>query len=102
MAMRMEAAHTLFQVQVPSFDPISTRAWMRLIKAVVLSFLLHLALLVGLPVNPTGGVPQVGNHDHRPPRASWRERAGRGQCGRRARGKAGAACRPAAQACYRA
>lgn len=59
MAMRMEAAHTLFQVQVPSFDPISTRAWMRLIKAVVLSFLLHLALLVGLPVNPTGGVPQV-------------------------------------------
>ena len=59
MAMRMEAAHTLFQVHVPSFDPISTRAWMRLIKAVVLSFLLHLALLVGLPVNPTGGVPQV-------------------------------------------
>jgi hypothetical protein len=53
MAIRMEAAHTLFQVHVPSFDPISTRAWMRLIKAVVLSFLLHLALLVGLPVNPT-------------------------------------------------
>ncbi|MDB5808590.1 MAG: hypothetical protein JWN94_712 [Betaproteobacteria bacterium] len=31
---------------------------MRLIKAVALSFLLHLALLVGLPVNPTGGEPQ--------------------------------------------
>jgi protein TonB len=57
--MRMDAAHTLFRVQMPAFDPVSTRAWMRLIKAVVFSFLLHLALLVGIPVNPTGGVPQM-------------------------------------------
>ncbi len=57
--MRMDAAENLFRAQMPAFDPVSTRAWMRLIKAVVLSFLLHLALLVGIPVNPTGGVPQM-------------------------------------------
>jgi protein TonB len=56
--MQMTAANPLFQVQMPAFDPVSTQAWMRLIKAVALSFLLHLALLVGLPVNPTGGEPQ--------------------------------------------
>jgi protein TonB len=59
MTMRMDTAPTLFRVQMPVFDPVSTRAWMRLIKAVVLSFLLHLALVVGIPVNPTGGVPQM-------------------------------------------
>jgi len=59
MTMRMDAAETLFRVQMPAIDPVSTRAWMRLIKAVVLSFLLHLALLVGIPVNPTGGVPEM-------------------------------------------
>lgn len=57
--MRMDAAQTLFRVEMPAFDPVATRAWMRLIKAVVLSFLLHLALLVGIPVNPTGGVPDM-------------------------------------------
>ena len=55
----MEATQTYFQAQLPAFDPVATRAWMRLIKAVVLSFLLHLALLIGIPVNPTGGVPQM-------------------------------------------
>ncbi|MEO8440984.1 MAG: TonB family protein [Betaproteobacteria bacterium] len=59
MTMRMDAAETMFRVQMPAFDPESTRAWMRLIKAAVLSFLLHFALLVGIPVNPTGGVPQM-------------------------------------------
>ena len=59
MTMRMDAAEALFRVQIPAFDPVSTRAWMRLIKAVMLSFMLHLALLVGIPVNPTGGVPQM-------------------------------------------
>lgn len=43
----------------PSLDPAATRAWMRLVKAVGASFLLHVILLVGLPVNPTGGVPQM-------------------------------------------
>ena len=55
----MDAAETLFRIPVPAFDSVSTRAWMRLIKAVVLSFILHLALLIGIPVNPTGGVPQM-------------------------------------------
>src|SRR3954469_23699964 len=56
--MQMTVADPLFRMQMPAFDPVSTQAWMRLIKAVALSFLLHLALLVGLPVNPTGGDPQ--------------------------------------------
>jgi protein TonB len=55
----MEATQTYFKAQLPAFDPVATRAWMRLIKAAGLSFLLHLALLLGLPVNPTGGIPQV-------------------------------------------
>lgn len=42
-----------------SFDAVSTQAWARLLKACAVSFLLHVVLLVGLPVNPTGGVPQV-------------------------------------------
>jgi protein TonB len=55
----MEATRTYFQAPMRAFDPVATRAWMRLIKAVGFSFLLHLALLLGLPVNPTGGIPQV-------------------------------------------
>jgi protein TonB len=32
---------------------------MRLLKACAVSFVLHLLVLVGIPVNPTGGVPQA-------------------------------------------
>ena len=59
MAMRMETVDSLLSVQGPAFDPVSTQAWMRLLKAFTLSFLLHIALLIGMPVNPTGGVPQM-------------------------------------------
>jgi protein TonB len=55
----MEAARPFFPLSAPAFDPVTTRAWMRLIKAFALSFLLHVALLIGMPVNPTGGVPQT-------------------------------------------
>ncbi|MEO7727840.1 MAG: TonB family protein [Burkholderiales bacterium] len=41
------------------FESVSTQAWVRLLKACIASFLLHLVLLVGMPVNPTGGLPQV-------------------------------------------
>lgn len=54
----MEAAQTVFEVPAPAFDPVTTRAWMRLVKAFALSFLLHVVLLIGMPVNPTGGDPQ--------------------------------------------
>src|SRR3954470_9898423 len=54
----MEAAQTWFRMETPAIDPATTRAWMRLIKAFALSFVLHFLLLVALPVNPTGGVPQ--------------------------------------------
>ena len=58
--MPMDAADTLLlPVRAPPVDPVATQAWLRLLKAAVLSFLLHLALLVGIPVNPTGGVPQL-------------------------------------------
>lgn len=53
----MDAAFTL--APVVSFDAVSTQAWARLLKACAVSFLLHVVLLVGLPVNPTAGVPQV-------------------------------------------
>jgi periplasmic protein TonB len=43
----------------PTLDPAATQAWMRLVKAFGASFLLHVLLLVALPVNPTGGVPQM-------------------------------------------
>ncbi len=36
-------------------------AWVRLLVAVAFSFALHLILLVGVPVNPTGGVPDVSS-----------------------------------------
>lgn len=39
------------------FDDVSKQAWSRLIIACALSFVLHVTLLVGIPVNPTGGVP---------------------------------------------
>src|SRR4051812_7762603 len=55
----MEATQTGFQAHLPAFDPVATRAWMRLIKAAGVSFLRHVALRVGLRVNPTGGVPEV-------------------------------------------
>jgi protein TonB len=42
-----------------SFDAVSTQAWARLLKACGVSFLLHVVLLIGIPVNPTGGVPSV-------------------------------------------
>ena len=35
----------------------STNAWERLLIAAALSLFLHLAVLLGIPVNPTGGVP---------------------------------------------
>ena len=53
----MEAAATF--APAVSFDAVSMQAWSRLLKAGAVSFLLHAVLLVGLPVNPTGGVPQV-------------------------------------------
>ena len=44
---------------VVSFDAVSTRSWSRLVKACALSFVLHVTLLAGIPVNPTGGLPGV-------------------------------------------
>ena len=54
---RMDAAITM--PQAGAFNTVSMQAWGRLIKACAFSFLLHVVLLVGVPVNPTGGVPQV-------------------------------------------
>jgi len=42
-----------------SFDIEDGLAWTRLLVAVAFSFVLHLVLLAGVPVNPTGGVPGV-------------------------------------------
>jgi protein TonB len=42
-----------------TLESVSKQASSRLLVAGVLSSLLHLALLLGLPVNPTGGVPGV-------------------------------------------
>ena len=39
--------------------PVSRQAWERLLIAFVLSLFLHLALMLGISVNPTGGVPFV-------------------------------------------
>ena len=44
---------------VVSFDAVSTRSWSRLAKACALSLVLHVTLLAGVPVNPTGGLPGV-------------------------------------------
>jgi protein TonB len=57
MLMQMDAAGAM--IKAASFDAVSTQAWARLLKACALSFLLHILLLIGIPVNPTGGVPQV-------------------------------------------
>lgn len=40
-------------------DPALKQAWSRLLVACSLSLLLHLTLLLGIPVNPAGGVPGV-------------------------------------------
>ena len=53
----MDAASTF--TPVVSFADVSTQAWSRLIKACALSFVLHVTLLIGIPVNPTGGLPGV-------------------------------------------
>jgi protein TonB len=42
-----------------SLDAISTKAWLRLLKACILSLLLHVALLFGIPVIPGGVAPQA-------------------------------------------
>src|SRR5262245_18795585 len=42
-----------------SLHPVSRRAWERLCIAFVFSLCLRLALMLGIPVNPTGGVPCV-------------------------------------------
>jgi len=42
-----------------SVDSALKQNWSRLLVACTLSLLLHLALLLGIPVYPTGGVPQV-------------------------------------------
>jgi protein TonB len=55
----MQAVQTWFPLETPAFDPATTKAWMRLIKAFTLSFLVHVMLLIGLPVNPTGGTAQT-------------------------------------------
>ncbi len=39
--------------------PVSRQAWERLLIAFGLSLFVHLALMLGIPVNPTGGVPFV-------------------------------------------
>lgn len=54
----MDVAVALTPAAAP-FDSVSTQAWVRLLKACVASLLLHLALLVVIPVNPTGGLPQT-------------------------------------------
>ena len=54
-AMRIDApAMVSYAAQ---FEDVTTQAWSRLIKACALSFVLHVMLLIGIPVNPTGGVP---------------------------------------------
>jgi protein TonB len=41
------------------FDAVSTQTRPRLFIACAVSFLLHVTLIVGIPVNPTGGVPKT-------------------------------------------
>ena len=42
-----------------AFDAVSKQTWSRLFVACALSVLLHVTLLAGIPVNPTGGLPKV-------------------------------------------
>jgi protein TonB len=53
----MDAAGTL--LRGISLEAVSTKAWLRLLKACVLSLLLHIALLFGIPVIPGGVAPQA-------------------------------------------
>ena len=54
-----QAVQPWIRVEPPRFDPAATRAWMRLIKAFALSAVVHAMVMIALPVNPTGGEPQV-------------------------------------------
>jgi periplasmic protein TonB len=55
--MRMEAPG---MADYPAMlDAVSKQAWSRLCVACTLSLLLHVTLLAGIPVNPTGGLPKV-------------------------------------------
>jgi protein TonB len=57
LAMRMDApGMNAYSVLL---DAVSKRARPRLVVACGLSLLLHVTLLVGIPVNPTGGLPKV-------------------------------------------
>ncbi|HUO43973.1 MAG TPA: TonB family protein [Burkholderiales bacterium] len=42
-----------------SFDVAMKQTWTRLLVAVACSFALHLLLVAGVPVNPTGGTPGI-------------------------------------------
>ena len=42
-----------------TLEPVSRRAWLRLLVAFTLSLVLHVVLLLSVPVNPTGGMPNV-------------------------------------------
>jgi protein TonB len=42
-----------------TLEPVSRRAWLRLLVAFALSLVLHVVLLLSVPVNPTGGMPNV-------------------------------------------
>ena len=42
-----------------TFEPVSRRARLRLLVAFTLSLVLHVVLLLSVPVNPTGGMPNV-------------------------------------------
>ena len=56
LAMRMDAAPGMAAAML---DVVSKRARPRLLVACGLSLLLHVTLLAGIPVNPTGGLPKV-------------------------------------------
>ena len=55
--MRMQAPGLASYVAM--LDAVSTQARPRLCVAIALSLLLHVTLLAGIPVNPTGGLPKV-------------------------------------------
>ena len=55
--MRMQAPGLASYVAM--LDAVSRQARPRLCVAIALSFLLHVTLLAGIPVNPTGGLPKV-------------------------------------------
>ena len=57
LALRMDAAPGMAGWSA-MLDAVSTRARPRLLAACGLSVLLHAALLAGVPINPTGGLPK--------------------------------------------